>query len=274
MPNAFSAQSSISNSIGRAYAGMIADSSPWHVGHGVNTSVQTATVTPTAANAATYTLTITSGGTTVAYTYTSDADATVAEITAGLTAAVNAGSQPVTAVDGTTKLTLTADYPTNEYGFTAIGSSSAGTNVVANTVAQNAPLKDGFYCLFDSATSSDPMAIKLPTAAADVTSVNLCAGVVLADPYTRVRLSNASLAPSMISFMRKGHVVVQCEEAVTANSNVFVRYAAGGLGQGAFGASVGSTERAQLNGAVYRSASFALPDGSLGAVVEINIVGG
>lgn len=275
MPKSFVAQTSIQNSIGRAYAGMVASAAPWHVGHGLNTSKQSATVTPVAANSAVYTLQITSGGTTVAYSYTADASATVAEITAGLTSAVNGGTQPVTATDNTTAVGLAADFYSPEYAFTAIGSTSGGGSLtVAAVTAQAAPLKDGFFVIFDSATSSDPMAVKVPAQSSDVTSVNLSAGVSLADSISKVRLQNASVAPAMVSFMRKGHVVVQCEEAVTANSNVFVRYAAGGLGQGAFGASAGSSERAQLNGAVYRSASFPLADGSLGAVVEINIVGG
>lgn len=63
--------------------------------------------TPTAQNDTDYTVTI--NGTD--FTYTSDADALVSEITAGLLALVNAGAEPVTATDGGTELTLTADVP-------------------------------------------------------------------------------------------------------------------------------------------------------------------
>lgn len=45
----------------------------------------------------------------VAFAFTSDATPTVAEVTAGLTTLINAGSEPMTAVDATTHVTLTAD---------------------------------------------------------------------------------------------------------------------------------------------------------------------
>lgn len=66
----------------------------------------TATLTPTVANGATYTVTI--NGT--LFSFVSDASALDTEIVAGLTAAVNGGSEPVTA-SGTTTLVLTPDVP-------------------------------------------------------------------------------------------------------------------------------------------------------------------
>jgi len=60
-------------------------------------------LTPTAANATLYRVTI--NGT--AFDYTSDADATVAEITAGLVAAITGGTEPVTATDNGTDLDVT-----------------------------------------------------------------------------------------------------------------------------------------------------------------------
>lgn len=64
----------------------------------------TVTYTPTVANSATYSVTL--NGT--LFSYISDADATAAEIVAGLIAAINGGSEPVTA-SGTTTLVLTPD---------------------------------------------------------------------------------------------------------------------------------------------------------------------
>lgn len=76
------------------------------VGRRLTRSTHTVEVTPTAVNSAVYTLTI--DGT--EYAYTADASATVAEITAGLVALINAdGAALVTAADNTTKLTLTGD---------------------------------------------------------------------------------------------------------------------------------------------------------------------
>ena len=66
---------------------------------------QSVKCTPTAVNEAVYTVTI--DGT--AFEYTSDATATVAEITAGLETIINAGSVAVTATDQTTYLDLDAD---------------------------------------------------------------------------------------------------------------------------------------------------------------------
>ena len=62
------------------------------------------TYTPTVANSATYSVTL--NGT--LFSYISDASATAAEIVTGLIAAINGGSEPVTA-SGTTTLILTAD---------------------------------------------------------------------------------------------------------------------------------------------------------------------
>lgn len=62
------------------------------------------TYTPTVANSASYTVTL--NGT--LFSFVSDTDATDAEIVTGLIAAINAGSEPVTA-SGTTTLILTAD---------------------------------------------------------------------------------------------------------------------------------------------------------------------
>lgn len=62
-------------------------------------------ITPLAQNTTKYTVTI--NGTD--FDYTSDADATVAEITAGLTGVINAGAEPVTATDNSTDLDVVGD---------------------------------------------------------------------------------------------------------------------------------------------------------------------
>lgn len=99
---------------------------------------QVNTVTPTAANAQTYTITI--NGKIV--TYTSDATATVAEITAGLTTAFNASTEPefaeITATDSATHVTLTAD--TAGYPFVNTSAATgAATLVTATTTASAGP---------------------------------------------------------------------------------------------------------------------------------------
>ena len=108
------------------------------------------TITPTAANNTIYSVTVSVykesdwgyfGPQLVTFTasYTSDATATVAEITAGLTASINAigAAFGVTATDGTTLVTVTSNttIPQN----INIVSSGAGTLAIAQTVAFTKP---------------------------------------------------------------------------------------------------------------------------------------
>jgi len=65
-------------------------------------------ITPVAQNSTRYTVTL--NGT--AFVYDSDADATVAEITAGLKAAIDAGSEPVSTTDNVTDLDVQGDFET------------------------------------------------------------------------------------------------------------------------------------------------------------------
>ena len=81
------------------------------VGKRSNTPTKTVTLTPIAKNSTDYTVTIGGRGPTAAspaevFPYTSDATATVAEITAGLVALIDAGTQNVDATDNTTSLTI------------------------------------------------------------------------------------------------------------------------------------------------------------------------
>lgn len=108
------------------------------------------TITPTAANNTTYSVTVSVykesdwgyfGPQLVTFTasFTSDATATVAEITAGLTASINAigAAFGVTATDGATLVTVTSNttIPQN----INIISSGAGTLAIAQTVAFSKP---------------------------------------------------------------------------------------------------------------------------------------
>lgn len=256
MPN-FVAQRSITAAIQPGFAGMISRSAPWHIAHGLFTSFQTLTLTPTAANATVYTITIDG----LSFSYTSDADGTVAEIVAGLVAAINAGQTGMVATNSTTFVTLTSVYADYVHVVTSTG---AGTVAVAETVASAATLADGkFVCL--DAVSYDDRKIRLPNAAGDITGGLLGLGVTLAKNVSSVRLANAATAPALIDCLRKGFVWVYTEEAVVEGAAVYVRYAAGGLGQGSFGGTTGTSERALLAGAVYRSAAAA------NALVEVEL---
>lgn len=95
------------------YASLQVTSGPTRVGgadeHRYNTDypvyVFDVDITPIAQSNVTYEVQI--NGT--SFQYISDFDATVAEITAGLTSAINAGSEPVTATDNTTHLSVVSD---------------------------------------------------------------------------------------------------------------------------------------------------------------------
>jgi len=95
-------------------------------------------VTPTAVNSETYTITINLK----TITYTADASATVAEITAGLTTAFNASTEPefaeITATDSTTYVTLTADVAGDPFTNTS-SASGAATLVTAINTASTGP---------------------------------------------------------------------------------------------------------------------------------------
>lgn len=102
----------------------------------------------TVANTTLYTITING----VAYSFTSDADATAAEIQAGLVAAVNAGSEPVTAAPGGgTDVTLTADVAGTAFTY-AVTSNLTATlttpnNGVIEDIAAVRALNDEWYML-------------------------------------------------------------------------------------------------------------------------------
>lgn len=84
-------------------------------------------VTPVASNSVTYTITI--NGTD--FNFTADADATVAEITAGLKAVIDLGSEPVTVTDNNTDLDIESDSTAT---FTIVVSDDGGGSALLSWV--------------------------------------------------------------------------------------------------------------------------------------------
>ncbi len=121
-------------------------------------TAQVSTLTPTAVNATRYTVNL--SGKTLAgaaysevFTYDSDADATAAEIVAGLLALINASTVPVTA-SGTSTLILTAD--TAGVPFTV----DADPNLsVAATTANAATAERLLGAEFVTSASADGLAV-------------------------------------------------------------------------------------------------------------------
>ena len=115
-------------------------------------------VTPVAVNTFTYVVTING----VEFQFISDASATVAEITAGLTTAINAGSEPVTAADVTTHITLTADVAGLDFSL-QVGSNLTALVTTPNTGIETAltdieELGTDFYAIIS--TSRAPEDVK------------------------------------------------------------------------------------------------------------------
>lgn len=109
-------------------------------------TTDTITLTPTAQNSTAYTVTI--NGT--AFTFTSDASATVAEICAGLTAAINAGAEPVTATDNTTTVGLAPDVASTYFSLTTTSNLAIGytaSNSFATDIAAVREVQDTWYAI-------------------------------------------------------------------------------------------------------------------------------
>jgi hypothetical protein len=121
------------------------------VGRRTNVVTQTIDLTPIAFNSTLYTVTI--NGT--AFTFTSDATATVAEITLGLVTAINLGTEPVTATDNTTDLELAADVAGEIFTLVVDRSlitqddvtAEAGIVADLTAVRTNITGSDDWYCL-------------------------------------------------------------------------------------------------------------------------------
>jgi len=168
------------------------------------------------ANAFDYVVTING----VAFTYTSGTSETVAQIATGVVAAINAGSEPVTATDGTGgNFTLSADVANTAYKLTAGTRITIAAFTVTETPAQTMDAiieaSDDFYGVIYTnhtkaqvllmaakietlkkiyLTSSNEGIIISTTAAADTTSV---AAQLKAAAYARTGCIYSAVADSM-----------------------------------------------------------------------------
>jgi hypothetical protein len=115
---------------------------------------QVVTVTPTAVDEFSYSVTING----VEFTFLSDGDATAAEIVTGLIAAINGGSEPVTA-SGTTTLILTADVAGNGFSYSVGTNLSAVLTTANNGVQEDLALAkeadNDWYCLLLTSRNAD-----------------------------------------------------------------------------------------------------------------------
>lgn len=230
----------------RGVAGMIADNGPNDVLSGMASSRKLVSVVVVAANDAVYTVTI--NGTD--FVYTADGSALSAEIVLGLKALINAGSEPVLASGTDTPLVIESTIDGSSGDFTYADTASAGSLTETVLVAQGQEIPFGKFVCQDE-RSTEERAIRLPRLSTDITG-GLHLGFTLDD---RAREDNSATfrANTMIPVLIEGRMYVEVEQAVVKGDPVYVRYAAGGSGLGSAGNTAGSSERALLARAVYRT---------------------
>lgn len=224
----------------------------------VNANHKIVSIAVTAANSTVYTVTING----VPFTYTSDGSGTTAEITVGLAAAINAGSEPVRASGADTPLIVESsnDYP----NFT----HAVGANLVATVTQSGQEIPCGVFVCMDEG-NTDEQAARLPAASGDVTG-GRALGVVLNDvaktEYSVSRKQTFHMN-SMFPVLEDGVVWVRVEEAVAKGDAAFARYASGSGGTqlGAFRKSADTSTAAQVPGATYES------DAAAGALAKLRV---
>jgi len=216
-------QTSIESAMAIGLPGQIADFASSDIISRVNGSKETHTITVTAANLAT-TLTINSTGFTV---NVGAATLTTTALGALLVAAINAGSEPVTATDiedGT--FYVRADV--HGTAFTTTGTTNCSTTTI---VENEDTVEFGKFVTEDVWTGLNETA-HLPILAAEITDVKLGLGVTVhtqALEQAAVGSTNVGYAAySSMSVLRKGRIYVTVEDAVTKGGGVYVRYTASG----------------------------------------------
>ena len=145
---------------------------------------------------------------------------------------------------------------------------------VLSGMAYLAPIIYGVLCVTDEANTAgfDQLAAKVPSAAADITTVGAQLGVSLAQQA--IPQNPAVAVPSYrqydaVSCLRMGRVWVNAETAMADGLNPYIRYGAGGSGyNGSFAGAAGANLAQMAAGqAVVRGTT----SGAGYAVIELNI---
>lgn len=230
----------------------------------VNNSKKYVKITVTAANSTLYTVTI--NGT--AFSDTSDADATKAEIVDLLVAAINAGTEPVTAIDGGDDLFLQADVGGVDFTLT-VGANLAIVILISG--AETVPF-GVFVCQdTDEVTAGMDQKAHLPTLTTDVTGNKRLGLTVMTQALEQANPTSGNVGyaiRSSMSILRKGMLWASPEQAVVPADPVFVRFVAGATEQlGALRKDADTADAVQLPTAFWRTTSAA--NGL--AVVELNL---
>lgn len=241
-------QTSVNNYMSEALEGALADLANKDVKNYVNNSKKYVLIAVTADNNRVYTVTING----VAFAYTSDSTATQAEIVDGLVALINAGSEPVTAIDGGNSLYLRADVAGTDFTLAVTATYLVATTLIANAQTIG-------FCKFvcqDEETGMDSKA-RLPRQAADITGL-AALGIAIHSQNNEQALAGSTnpgyAFGTEMNVCRKGRVWVRPEVAVVAGDPVYVRYTVNGTKTvGSFRNDDDSSKAAQLPNARFET---------------------
>ena len=154
---------------------------------------------------------------------------------------------------------------TTEHAAAVAGAVVDGQLKNVRTIGAAVAIPFGRFIAFNSAGTA-----KLPTASGEVTAVGYGVAIRQLDDVAGAGDVAQYEFGRSVSFIDFGVAWVLLDETVTAGANAFVRYAAGGQGQGTFGDTAGTSERVALPGAYFLSGGSA---GEL-AMVRIRMVAG
>jgi hypothetical protein len=257
------AQTSVETIMAKNIAGGLADSGHHDIITRINNSKQRVSVTITAADLET---TVTINGT--AFTVNSAPDVkTKTELRDLLIAAINGGSEPVTAsINDADELFIDADV--SGVAFTAVGTTNCS---IANVILNELNVPFGVLVVEDTTGLSDERA-HLPQATGDITTVGKVAGISVHNhgvEQNKGGINNLGYEPqSAMNLLKKGRIYVTVEDAVVKGGLPFVRFVAGATEQlGSFRSDADTADAVALPNASYVTSAGA---GEL-AVVEVNI---
>lgn len=233
------AQLTVEDNLTKGLEGQLADSGGNDIASYGNFSLQTnrvEVVTPDD----TQTFTVTING--EAFDFVSDASGTIIEIGFGLAAAINAGDEPVTAVDNLDG-TLQVISDTIGLAFTiTVGATGVGVMAQEAIILNNQAIDFGLLVIQDP--NNDQGAIPPSLQSEILNNIRNIAGIDIhshtAENAREGEVNSGNKISKAMSVLRRGRVYVRVEEAVTPASVPHVRFAAGAGGTrlGAFRASV------------------------------------
>lgn len=204
--------------------GGIADGSPKEIISRVVSTQSLYTVTiGTPANSTAYGVTITQNGTGVLYEYTSDSSATDDEITAGLIALIEAGTQKARCVAGASGVSFTVESTSEEYPAVVTLSGGSTGYAVALTQAQGQELPFGTFVVADPLANTQGKQCRLPRLTGEITA-GTGLGIVVADT-SREYNAGGYADKSEVPILRKGCFYFRTESTIAEGGAIFARFA-------------------------------------------------